>query len=74
MLYAARSVVAKMNIRKGLNKTYSLLMVATGDKFALIYATDVVMQLMFGSGIRVAYNVRGLCVRAELETQKLNYR
>lgn len=45
-----------MNIRKGLNKTYSLLMVATGDKFALIYATDVVMQLMFGSGIRVAYN------------------
>jgi len=47
-----------MNIRKGLNKTYSLLMVATGDKFALIYATDVVMQLMFGSGIRVAYNMR----------------
>lgn len=46
-----------MNIRKGLNKTYSLLMVATGDKFALIYATDVVMQLMFGSGIRVAYNI-----------------
>jgi hypothetical protein len=33
------------------------LMVATGDKFALIYATDVVMQLMFGSGIRVAYNM-----------------
>ena len=49
-----------MNIRKGLNKTYSLLMVATGDKFALIYATDVVMQLMFGSGIRVAYNVMQL--------------
>jgi len=58
-----------MNIRKGLNKTYSLLMVATGDKFALIYATDVVMQLMFGSGIRVAYNGR---VYGALLAPKLN--
>ena len=61
-----------MNIRKGLNKTYSLLMVATGDKFALIYATDVVMQLMFGSGIRVAYNVLRLCVSAVIELLMLN--
>jgi hypothetical protein len=37
--------------------------VATGDKFALIYATDVVMQLMFGSGIKVADN--GWCYTKE---------
>ena len=32
-------------------------MVEIGGKSALIYATDAVMRLMFGFGIRVVYNV-----------------
>ena len=56
MLYAALNVVEKTNILRGLSKIYSPLMVEIGGKYALIYATDVVMRLMFGSGIRVAYN------------------
>ena len=60
MLYAALNVVVRMNIRKGLSKTYSPLIMEIGGKYVLIYAIDVVMQLMFGFGIRVAYNVKNM--------------
>jgi len=60
MLCAALNVVEKTNILRGLSKTYSPLMVEIGGKYVLIYATDVVMRLMFGSGIRVAANGKRL--------------
>ena len=59
-------------IRRVLNKTHSPLMVEIEGKYALIYATDVAMRLMFGSWIRVAYNVLQLPVRAGLESTKLS--
>ena len=61
MLYAALLVGQKTNIHKGLSKTFSLLMVEIGGRYALISVIDVDTQLMFGSGIRVAYNGRACC-------------
>lgn len=44
MLYAALLVTPKTNIRKGLNRIFSLLIMANGGKSASIFATDADTQ------------------------------